>query len=344
MSLTIVNPLEIPNWDDLIAEHEEAMIFHTSSWARVLRDSYGYKPCYMVSFENNRLKILVPIMEIKSFLTGTRGVSLPFTDFCPPLVSSGVSLEENLVQIFEFARKSSWKHVELRGATPGMDQISSSVVLINHTLALSKDPDEIKTKFRSSTKRNIKKSFKEGVTVIRDDTINGVMEFCRLNSLTRRDHGLPPQPLNFFRNLHKFIIKKGNGSIFLGNFRNQTIAAIVCLHYGKKAIYKYGASDKRFQTIRANNLVMWKAIEHYGSLDCREFSFGRTEPDNKGLLQFKAGWGTKESTIHYLKYDLNNSVFVKAQSKTKGVHNAIFSRMPIPALDLFGKLFYRHMG
>ncbi len=344
MNLTIINPLEIPEWDGLVSEHDGATFFHSSSWARVLKESYGYTPCCLTLIKNGKLKVLIPFMEVKSFLTGTRGVSLPFTDYCPPILTHGYVLEDLFPQLLRLGEQSGWKHIELRGISFEGNNVTPSAIYLNHTLLLSEDENEIKSRFRSSTKRNIKRSIKEGVEVARDDSMSGLKEFYRLNSLTRRDHGLPPQPFNFFQNLHKHIIEKESGTIFLGKYRGKIIAAIVCLHFGKKAIYKYGASDRRFQAARANNLVMWEAIKHYGSSGYKAFGFGRTEPENKGLVQFKAGWGTQESTINYLKYDLHKGEFVKGTPKTRGFHNTIFSRMPIPALNLLGKVLYRHMG
>jgi len=70
MTLQILNPLEIDDWDELLLTHPDYSFFHTSAWARVLHESYGYKPLYFTAIENGRLSALIPIMEVNSFLTG----------------------------------------------------------------------------------------------------------------------------------------------------------------------------------------------------------------------------------------------------------------------------------
>jgi hypothetical protein len=55
MNLQILNPLEIADWDFLVLDTGKASFFHSSSWARVLHDSYGYKPLYFTTFENGNL-------------------------------------------------------------------------------------------------------------------------------------------------------------------------------------------------------------------------------------------------------------------------------------------------
>ena len=334
----------MPEWDDLIAGHPEATIFHTSAWARVLSDSYGYRPLYFTKIESGELKALVPMMEVKSFITGKRGVSLPFTDYCSPLLVEGYNLETIFPQLVSYAEKSGWKYVELRGAKGNIHNAIPSTTYLTHTLSLSANKDKIKSGFRNSTVRNIKKAVKEGVKVTMDATLPGMKEFYRLNCMTRKEHGLPPQPFRFFRNLHRYIISRGSGAVLLGSYQGETVAAVVCLQFGKKVVYKYGASDKRSQAMRANNLVMWEAIRHYAGAGCETFCFGRTEPENSGLRQFKTGWNTEEGSIDYHRFDLHRKDFIRQTPGTRGWHNQVFSRMPISALSMAGNLLYRHMG
>jgi hypothetical protein len=54
MKLKILNLLTYPNWDDLLLAHEDYAFFHTSAWARVLSESYGYKPLYFTAIQNGR--------------------------------------------------------------------------------------------------------------------------------------------------------------------------------------------------------------------------------------------------------------------------------------------------
>ncbi len=67
-----INPIEYPGWDDLLLSQPDYSFFHSSHWARVLHDSYGYKPCYFSIIDNQKLSACIPVMEIKSVLTGTR--------------------------------------------------------------------------------------------------------------------------------------------------------------------------------------------------------------------------------------------------------------------------------
>ena len=305
-------------------------------------------------------------------MTGRRGVSLPFTDYCEPISNGKIGFLHLFNQVIEFGRKHGWKYIELRGgyslnsdsfflnseitrnsqplpaeasAQAGETRnIIPSSTYLGHTLPLEKGEQSLYKGLRDSTKRNIKKAKAEGVEVRISDQPESIDQFCSLNSLTRKRHGLPPQPFSFFKNMFELVIKKGHGFVILGFYEGKAIAASVFFHFGKKAVYKYGASDLSYQHLRANNLVMWEAIKWYSQAGYESLCFGRTEPENQGLIQFKSGWGTTEQQINYYRYDLIKEAFIAGSSNVAGFHNRIFRRMPIPILNRIGNILYRHVG
>lgn len=80
-----INPIGCPGWNALIAAGSDSSFFHTEEWAQVLADTYGYEPIYIVSGGPKRIDSCLPLMEVDSWLTGRRGVGLPFTDYCEPI-------------------------------------------------------------------------------------------------------------------------------------------------------------------------------------------------------------------------------------------------------------------
>lgn len=343
MHLQIINPLKYPGWDELVLTNENCSFFHSASWARVLCESYKYKPLYFTSIDNGRLLALMPFMEVRSLLTGRRGVSLPFTDYCQPIVSDKSHFQEIIDELIAYGKRAGWKYIEWRGGEGCFQDTLHSSFYHGHTLNLTQNEQELISSFRSSTKRNINKAVKEGVVIEICNSFKSIKEFYRLNCITRKYHGLPPQPYYFFKKIYEHITSKKKGFVVLASFQQNIISGAVYFHFGNKAIYKYGASDRRYQHMRANNLVMWEAIKWFGQNGFKEFSFGRTEQENSGLLQFKRGWGTEEKTISYYKYDLTNAAFIKGRSRAITSY-ALLKKMPSPLLNLAGTLLYRHVG
>jgi len=134
------------------------------------------------------------------------------------------------------------------------------------------------------------------------------------------------------------------GFVVLASLRGTAIAANVYFTFADKILYKYGASDRSLQHLRASNLVMWEAIRWGRDHGYRTLCLGRTEPGNDGLRHFKMGWGAQERVIRYYRYDLGNNTFTKSPRIVRPSHKRIFGKLPIPILNLLGRILYRHMG
>src|SRR5581483_7530437 len=125
------------------------------------------------------------------------------------------------------------------------------------------------------------------------------------------------------------ILSRNLGIVVLASYQGRLIAAAVHFHMGRQAIYKYGASDKSFQHLRGNNLVMWEAIKWHARNGSAHLDMGRTSLTNEGVKRFKLGWGSEEQRIDYVKYDLRQDRFVTDSDESFGWYNRCFQAMPV---------------
>lgn len=344
MKMQVINPLNHSSWDDRLASSGDQSFFHSAGWAKTLQESYGYQPVYFTQFHGDRLTGLLPVMDVNSIITGHRGVSLPFTDYCDPMVPRSIRFPDIFGQVIEYGKQRGWKYIEIRS---GQDLFPSEPVFaryFGHILNLSRDQKEMLRSFRNSTVRNIKKASQRNIEIQISDSLDSLKSFYELNCATRKRHGLPPQPYRFFEAVYENVISKGKGILFLAYYQNELVTANVYFHFGKMAIYKYGASNMEFQNLRANNLVMWKAVNWYSDHGYSQLCLGRTETDNIGLRQFKTGWGVQEYLIKYYRYDLSRHKFLAGPLDVSKNYAHIFSRLPTSLLKIMGSIAYRHMG
>ena len=113
-SVVAVDPLRFPGWDSLLVRTGESSFFQGTAWATVLHETYGHRPVYFCRFNNGSLEELLPTMEVSNIWTGRRGVSLPFTDFCPALVRPGFSPRELYEVALAHGRRQRWRYLECR--------------------------------------------------------------------------------------------------------------------------------------------------------------------------------------------------------------------------------------
>ncbi len=342
MKIEIVDPLAVSGWDKLVQTQKSYTIFHSSCWLKVLKYSYKYRPLAFLLIKESKPIAIIPVMEIESCFTGMRGVALPFSDYCPPLFDATIENVEGIVRrILEYGREAGWKYFELRGGYQ-FGSMTHSQRFMHHVLILKGNEQEIFAKFRDNTKRNIRKSIKEKIEIQFTISSAALKKFYQLHCLTRKHHSLPPQPFSFFKNIQKYVFQTNSGHIIQALHKKRVIASSIYFHFGKSAIYKYGASDPAYLKYRPNNRVMWEAIKWYIYNGYESFSFGRTDPTNLGLIRFKNGWGAQKEIIDYYRFNL----VTKAEKATRKIFHgiSIFKKTPLPLLRLLGKFLYRHFG
>src|SRR5271166_3497289 len=108
MQIKFIDPLCDADWDRLVVSHPDYSFFHSTSWAKVLCKTYGHEPVYLHCSQGGETVALVPVMEVRSPLTGCRGVCLPFTDFCGPLIFGRGGSAIVVDVLSKLARERKW--------------------------------------------------------------------------------------------------------------------------------------------------------------------------------------------------------------------------------------------
>jgi hypothetical protein len=338
------NPLENSNWDQRLAEqnHPGRSFFHSSAWANVLTETYGYKPFYFVASDPAAIHSVLPFMEVQSILTGKRAIALPFTDSCEPLCADKTGFKELFRNAIEFGRLRGWKYLEFRGGQKLLAGVQTSLSFYGHSVNLPTDENTLFGQLKSPVRRAIRKAEKSGVRIEISTELDAVESFFSLHCKSRKKHGLPPQPFSFFKNIHKHVLAKNLGAVVLARWKKNPIAGSIFFHSGGHAIYKFGASDHAFQHLRGNNLVLWEAIRWFSRRGAKKLDLGRTSIGNEGLREFKLGWNAEEKHISYYRFCLQQEKFVSTDDESYGWHNRLFHALPSFASRIIGGVLYRH--
>jgi hypothetical protein len=330
------------DWDRIVKSTDTYTFFHCMAWGKVLSDAYGFVPVYLAVHDGTEFGA-VPLMEVRKPFLGWRGVCLPFSDVCGPALTSSRGIEMLEPFLFDLVRKRRWTALEIRDSC-GISGLSPYKQVFEHELTLCTELEMIARSFRSSTWRNTKRAERNGVEVQLDTTKSALDTYYRLHCITRKRHGVPPQPKRFFDSLYEHIIDRGNGFIAKATFQGRVVAASVFLHFGTKAVYKFGASLPDHEHLRPGNLIMWQAIKWYASRGFAALSLGRTDRDDAGLMQFKNGWGATCREVCYCRWPPAAGVRANLHAARSHLLSSVARRMPLPVLKLAGTLMYRYLG
>src|SRR6202140_5816450 len=151
----VVKPLEDPRWITLSLEHPSASVFHSRQWLRALHQSYGYEPmAYTSTPPGAPLSNALLFCRVKSWLTGRRLVSLPFSDHCEPLVDGVDQLNELLTPALQELREGIIKYIDIRPLSLSFSEgTKGAESYFIHFLDLRPTLDELHKKLHSDSFR-----------------------------------------------------------------------------------------------------------------------------------------------------------------------------------------------
>jgi hypothetical protein len=370
VAVHVLDPLTDTRWDELLDRHPRASVFHSRGWLEALRRTYGYEPIVLTTTERGPLANGLALCRVRTWMS-RRLVSLPFSDHCDPLFESPEDLSAAVEFLASEVGKGRWSSFELRprpGVWPdgsggvggggrgfSLDdgpgsvraggrpfRVAEGAHFVLHTLDLARPAAKIFDGFHhSSTQRTIRRAEREGLSYEAGTSDGLLAGFYDLLRQTRRRHGLPPQPFAWFRNLAASL--RDGLAIHLASKDGRPIAGILTLSFRKTMVYKYGGSDAEQHRLGGVPFLFWRAIQEAQARGIEELDLGRSDLDQPGLVAFKDHLGATRSTLTYYT----------CPERSKGTaHEGPFSRaarrlvahLPDAALDLTGRLLYKHLG
>jgi len=340
-----VDPVSDHRWAALVESHPRASVFHSTNWLQALRAVYGYEPVVVTTCAPGEpLTNGLAFCRIKSWLTGRRLVSLPFSDHCEPLVNSQGELDEMLLQVRGKVEAGPWKYLEIRPVTC---QPSSRTELKRfdtyhlHSLDLGLSEEQLFRKFhKDCIQRKIRRAEREHLQYEEGTSEVLLKKFYRLVVMTRRRQQLPPQPLSWFRGL---IAAFGNDlKIRVASKNDRPAASILTISHKNAMFYKYGCSDAAFNNLGGTPFLFWKTIQEAKARGFEELEMGRSDIDNLGLVTFKEHLGADGKLIDYWTYPRGPAGLPSVWKQ--GLAGHVVSAVPDLVLKMVGKCLYKHVG
>jgi CelD/BcsL family acetyltransferase involved in cellulose biosynthesis len=304
MEMMRVDPRDSPVWKRLV-DQTASSVFHSPPWMQVLSDTYGWEPfAYVVLNSRGEPCAGLPCCRIADVF-GERIVSLPFSDYCDPLVSDPqcwrVLVERLLPEHCPITVRC------LHNDIPLADERFAPVKQTKwHGLDLRPDLDTLWRAMHDSKHRAIRKSQREGVHVRVAESEQELRAFYEMHLKIRKYKlGMLAQPFLFFQNIWRRFVEPGHGFLLLAFFQDRTVAGDYFLEWKDTLYYKFNASLVEDLAHRPNDLLMWEGIQRGKARGLKFLDLGLSDWDQEGLVRYKRMFGTQEKAISFLRYTPN---------------------------------------
>lgn len=301
MNIKCINPTTDPLWQMLV-QQKASTVFHSPEWLRVLQETYDFGIRAHVQVDKSGEPKAGIAFGLIEDMMDPRIVSLPFSDFCDPLVEDREDwncLIDGLL--------GNGHRINLRCLHNQVPLGDERFALVNrakwHCVDLQREVDDLWQGLHGSARRAINKAQRNGVVVRIAQDKSELRAFFELHLRLRKyKYQLLAQPYRFFENIWDQFIAKGNGALMLAIHEEQVIGGVMFLEWQDTLYYKFNASSADYIPLRPNDLVVWEGIKYGQAKGYRYLDFGLSDWDQEGLLQYKRKFATEEKTISFLRY------------------------------------------
>jgi len=296
-----IDPTTDPLWQDLVSR-ERSDVFHAPAWLRVLKETYDFELRALVAVDEEGVPSSgMAYCKIEDMMD-PRIASLPFSDFCDPLVRDRDEWDCLINTLLDEEHRFNLRC--LHNQVPLQDERLALVDRAKwHAIDLQRSEDDLWMGLSGSARRAIKKARREDVEIRIAREKEEIRDFFDLHLGVRKyKYELLAQPYRFFEQIWDHFLGPGKGALMIAVFEDRPIGAVLFLEWQNKLYYKFNASDPDYVDARPNDLIVWEGMK-YGRARGHEYlDFGLSDWDQEGLLRYKRKFATDEKTISFLRY------------------------------------------
>ena len=351
MATIVINDSSYDAWDAFVSTHPDGTIYHTSSWKRILQNTFRHiEPCFTAIEENGVIVAGMPFYVVRSKILGNSIISIPFANISNPLVSTPGQFDALFDTVRKYADENRLKKIIMHsvGAEPYWQNadILSHITDKHHFIPVSEEPAKLLKRFhRGSVRQHIRKIDSSGVVLEDADDISSVDIFFSIFVQARKTKGLPPIPRQFFLSMWEELKPKNRYHVYLVKYENTYVGAGIVLTSKDMVHLDFIADCNDYRFCRTSHVIYWEAINLAYREQLSGVSLGRTSVVNQGLLDFKRKWASHETDMltHIYPKQYTGPI-QKDQSLKYKMLTAVSKHLPDSVLIELGKVVYNHIG
>lgn len=301
VNLLRIDPAADPLWAALTRQ-QHGGLFHSPLWIEVLRRTYGLDVAAHILTDDQGIPRAGMLFSEVSDVRGPRIVSLPFSDYCDPLVSNPRDWQELRDPLLATGKPVAMRC--LHNDIPLSDAEFEHPKLAKwHGIDLVEDVSTHWSRIDSSARRAVRKAEKSGLTTRIASSEDDLRSFFNLHLGVRKyKYRLLAQPYRFFRNIWDIFSEAGLAALMLAEANDEVVGSVMYLGWGSTLYYKFSASSPSHLDSRPTDLLIWDGIKFAKEHGYRYLDLGLSDWDQDGLVRYKSKFATEEKTIHFLRH------------------------------------------
>lgn len=362
-SLVDVDPISDPRWNAFVREHPDGLAYHHSAWLGALSAESGQEPIGLAYVgRDGSFRGILPLLATRGFplrwkgeLTARRLSSLPRTPVAGPLAIDRDATTALVRGAVDRVARTPGTTLQFKVEGPALDGVTPAVVGVRwrptYVAQLPESPQQLRfgnSRNHARLKWSVAKARRLGLRVRAADSPADLRRWYRLYLETMRFHVVPPRSYGFFAALWDSLLPIDQMQLLLAErgkgVRTTLLSGSLFLGSGRTLFYAFTGSRRDSLSTRANDLVMWDALQRACQRGFRYCDLGEVAEGSEGLAQFKRKWGTDERWLYRYYYPPPEKPEVLAgHGRAQLAVRAAWRRVPLRATAVVGRLVYRYL-
>jgi FemAB-related protein (PEP-CTERM system-associated) len=273
-------------WDRFVASCGDEHGYHAWAWRRVFENAFGHRSIYLVAQRGGIVVGVLPLVLIRSRLFGNSLTSLPFVNYGGVMARDHDAARALATAARDVAAAHHCRHVELRHVAPQFAELPCKHHKVSMRLRVGNDMWETLDR---KVRNQIRKAEKSGLRVERGGE-GLVSDFYKVFARNMRDLGTPVYSRRLFEEVLRAF--PDQAQLHIVRLDGAPIAAGMTYKTSAMVQLPWASSIREFNSLCANVLLYWDAIQFTQQSDAAVFDMGRSTP-NEGTYRFKAQWGAE---------------------------------------------------
>ena len=336
---------EDARWDRYVRAHPQGTPFHLSGWRRVVWETFGHDPLYLLAEEGTLIRGVLPVFRATCFAEGFRRmkvhISVPYGVYGGILADDGEVERALLKDACRRAEAEGVGYLELRDKEDRGYDLPGSDLYVGFIGDLPEKPEDCLGRIPRKARAEVRKGRDRNGLVFREGL--EMKEFHRLFAVNKRHLGTPPLPRRYFEALQEEF----GESVYLhavSTPEGRVAGAVLSFAWRDTLMPYYSGSVKELDRLGVNNFMYWALMRWGVEKGFRKFDFGRSRKDS-GSYHFKRHMGFEPFPLRYQFYLVRSRsvpAFHPGNPETRKAQK-IWSKMPMALAVPLGGILSKYL-
>ena len=308
MKIRQANDHDQEEWDNYVLSHPQSAPYLLFAWKAAIEAAYGHKCIYTLAEQQNEIKGVFPIVQMRFPGILNEAVSLPFCDVGNCIADTEEVQDLLIKKVTEHAKARKIKKIQIRGELHPTSAIQSDYATVQTgkvrmMLELPENASELFSTFKSKLRSQIRKAEKNGIEFRWGDQ-GDIDKAYYVFSKNMHELGSPVHSKRFLKAVLNQYQERAR--LGLAIYENDIVGMGIILLGGRSVSIPWASTLREYNRLAPNMMLYWNFLKYSADHDYAYFDFGRSSA-GEGTYKFKKQWGAKPTRLVWYQSSENGS-------------------------------------